>query len=556
MIKCFCLAFFFAGLLAAIVPAQPTGREPREMRMRAEALQKQIADISDEIKKYPRVAEKYERRGQLYTELYVLLYQSYLSTLVPLEQRLAEPSKSVLADLAIADYTRAIKVSPSAELYRQRAQMFSNQWYADPDFGWGERIKAITDPEWQDLVNWDDPEKERRAFGEFVNYKPFTSMVNDYTAALELDPEPAAKRDIHSKLGRLYMTRVGRIPFDMSGIRNLVLKPNPLHYSFWADIDTALKHYRAALKDPLDTTNEIGVAIRKGYLYKANQASAFGEYQRALDTFSAGEEFFQPATGANYDACRFFTERARVYVKLRNFDAAIAEATRLIETDTIEICHMAYEPRADSYLARGDYRAAMADYDKIARLPTAHSEGTHYIYRNRAIARLALGDAEKSVSDLFIFFNYSGNGDVERTPDDYALYAEACRKAGKDKLARELEWQMGNIKTSIENMARSRVLGKVYGKVLMPDGTPVKPAEIATIALLMEGNNPLQYSPSFDEKGRFLFYDVENKPFTLFAYVREKKDGVAVSYGFKTGPMIPKGRVTGPIVIKLRRMSK
>ena len=86
----------------------------------------------------------------------------------------------------------------------------------------------------------------------------------------------------------------------------------------------------------------------------------------------------------------------------------------------------------------------------------------------------------------------------------------------------------------------------------MPNGMAVDPQKVF-VYLSHTGGRSQVWSPSVDEKGRFLFDRLPSGDFRLFAYFDGKKGGVAVRFYGLTGKMNIENKLVGPIILKLDR---
>lgn len=201
-------------LFPAAAAAQPTGAEVQLIQHTVNSLLERIAAASQQIKSGPKDEQLYAARGSLYVDLYRALYESnyghYYGAKSP------DLEVAAIATKAIADFNKAIEITPSAELYYKRGEMYEAR-----------RVEDVT-------AMFTRPPTEKlqlAAFWKFVTDPDFASAAADYAEALRLNKDPELSKEIHAKFARLYLSRAGGIDFDVPSIRKIANEPNQFKYS-------------------------------------------------------------------------------------------------------------------------------------------------------------------------------------------------------------------------------------------------------------------------------------------------------------------------------------
>lgn len=420
--------------------------QPGDSRVpRIRSLREQIAEADKAVARRPANPAAYAARGALYVELHRVLTKSLYSG--HSNEQWPDLTVPAIAGSAIADLSRALKLAPSASVYALRGEMYAVRWKDRfSNIHWADAVKDSAGPAWKDYMSWTSEKKELAFFGRFLADPDFRAAAADYTESLRLDPASDEAKRVHIRFAVLYLERAQflyRDPRDLPHISKIAAGPNKFNYSLLADIDRAIAH---RLTGPLvriypETAYPYHykwfeeAKIRDIYNYKATVASAFGRYAEAITAFEAAEKNIGPPVRWDSFPCHMYPAMSRAYYQAGNFDAAIRAASRVIKGDEEEgNCSHAREPRGDAYLAKGDYRAAIDDYNYVIK--NSYPSQLSVIYKNRGLAHLRAGETLRAIADLT---QYLDNYRYQATPGDYLLRAEAYRKAGKTDLAEDDE---------------------------------------------------------------------------------------------------------------------
>jgi tetratricopeptide (TPR) repeat protein len=543
------LLFFLLISLAPIASAQP-GNEGRIVHGMVNALQERIAEVSRRIEDNPRDAQLYAARGSLYIDLYRALYESYYRHFYGTKP--PELEVAAIATKAIADFDKAIKISPSAELHYKRAEMYEVRWASTARamrYGVWEDLTRSPNDSWTLLTRPATEKLELAAFGKLVTDPDFTSAARDYAEALRHNKEPELSKEIHAKFARLYLSRTRAIPFSLPSIRKIVNEPNQHGYSVWADFDSALEHLSKS-----DGPNEAklpeqeclwsclkGVSRSLAYYEKAMLAIGYKRYAEALDALNESEKYFDPERyNLFYTPCWLYSERSKLHVLMGNFDAAIADASKDNPNWKGIICSRAYEPRGDAYFNKGNWQAAIADYTATLGDPSLYPSNN--VYKHRALAYLRLGETEKALADLDYYINHDAG---PRKPEDYHLRAQLYRQIGKEDLALADE--------QMESIAKVETV-LVLGEIKMPDGVPYDRMKVWV--RFVDATDPKKglWTTVGDDR-RFITSYEKGRSFTIQVSQEGMKDGRPVQLFGKSQKLTANGTV-GPITITLDQIAR
>jgi hypothetical protein len=542
-------------ILLAVCPlfAQPRGDEPKKIRRIVDNLHRKIAEKTNQIAEQPAAAKLYAERGALYVELYQNLYHGYYSSFYGEKP----PALSILAltSKAIADFGRAIGISPQPLYYGERGEMYAVRWHdAVTKINWNGERQWIAVPEWKDIVPPEREKNELKTFEKFIRNPDFAAARADYEKARAAAADSKTRGKFHAKLARLYLSRAGQIYQNLEYNKNLVVEPNIYGYSLFKELDKGIAELEKS--DPAGEDNQPALVsvswfvtpppLRQALYFKAEVLLFYGKNALALQTLNAAAKYVDKNKPNDYFICDFYIFRSRLQTANGNFDAAFADADAayVYENKAPRECPGASEPRGDAYFAKKDFRAAIAAYSSLIELAGYSPIALPRLRHKRARAYLKLGEFKNAVDDLTDAISY------DYTPEPYLLRAQAYRGLNDEKKALADEQTAGQI---AENMKPKTGRPGIYGKVLLADGSPA-PREDAHVMLIYTDGEKENWSPSVDENGRFSFYPLRKPlPFSLFAYFDTEKDGLPVRYYVRTGTLRPKNKLEGPLVLKLER---
>ena len=124
----------------------------------------------------------------------------------------------------------------------------------------------------------------------------------------------------------------------------------------------------------------------EGYIQRASHLADAGKHEIALTNY---EQAIKVASGKATP----WTSRAKYWLQQGDFNKAIADANKAIET---EFSHPALSIRGDAFLQQGNYDQAIADYTAAKRLDPAVAQA----YYRRALQRRQQGNEAGFKSDI------------------------------------------------------------------------------------------------------------------------------------------------------------
>jgi len=318
-------------------------------------------------------------------------------------------------DLAIADYTEAIRLNPNYALaYNCRGVAYS--YKGDYNSAIADYTKAIRLDS-----NYDTAYYDRGV--AYAKKGAYDSAIADLTTAIVLDSNFALA---YNNRGTTYCNK--------------------------GDYDSAIADYNEAIRH---NSHDAVVYNNRGNAYfdKRNYDLAIADYTKAirLDTnyanayFNRAKAYFQKG---DYDSAiadytktvrlcptdmDAYNRRGVLYYNKGKYDSAIADYTEAIRLDSNFA--LAYANRGDAYTKTVDYVLAIADYTEAIRLDTNYARA----YNKRGNAYYYKGDNDSAIADYneTIRLNpnytlaYSNRGNAYQNKGDYdsaiADYNEAIR---------------------------------------------------------------------------------------------------------------------------------
>lgn len=142
-----------------------------------------------------------------------------------------------------------------------------------------------------------------------------------------------------------------------------------------------------------------------------------------------------------------YTQRAKRYYDLREYDKALADCSTAIEKDPNFA--YAYMIRGDVFMRQEKYRRALADYDMHLEL----EPDSKYCYSRRAVCRYKLGEMEPAIEDYDkVIESYSKDGAREESSTKSARLGRCC-----------VNYWAGNLEAAMEDCRQVCAAGGVYG---------------------------------------------------------------------------------------------
>lgn len=364
----------------------------------------EIEHLDNQIARDPKTSEHYYRRGLIYSGM---LLSYFGVTDVEFDGKVYFDDIDVKA---IADYSRAIELAPKeVEYFVERGKIYLSQWQRETsNFQYVRRDEKTTDEEIRQTVD-----------KLFIYNEDFQAAERDFLKAIELSNDYERSKTAREQLFSLRSWRANSLDLNET-IARLIGTGKPADIAL-ADLDHAIDFYRSYLanNEPNDILKRLlyGAWIRKGVA-----AKRFGRDDIALEAFSEAEK---AQVKNSYPECALYQNRAEIFVKRMNFEAALKDVTFAIDNNLN--CKRMSELRGDIYLLKGDLAAAIDSYSKVLNDPNGYNRD---IYWKRGKVYLQTGEAQKAIDDFTAAIGYSG-----LCEKDYQLRAQAYRLAGDPQAA-------------------------------------------------------------------------------------------------------------------------
>ncbi|MBS9390515.1 MAG: tetratricopeptide repeat protein [Dolichospermum sp. WA123] len=302
-----------------------------------------IADYTQAIKIDPKDAIYYNSRGIAYVELkeYKQAINDYTQA-IQLDPKdaiyysLRGGVYSILKDYkqAISDLTETIRRDPKNAPYTMQGLRYSE--FKD-NKGLLSGYTTIMSTTYADRG------------GAYVTLKEYKLAINDYTQAIQLNPQNA----------EYYAIRGGI-------------------YSFLKEYKQAIDDYTQAIK--IDHKKAIYYDFRGlAYLQLKDYKQAIADYTQAIQ--------LDPKNATYYGG------RGFAYFQLKDYKQAIDDYTQAIKIDPKKAIY--YSARGDAYFQLKDYKQAIDDYTQAIKLKPDFTEA----YYVRGIAHYFLKDYKQAISD-------------------------------------------------------------------------------------------------------------------------------------------------------------
>ncbi len=322
-------------------------------------------------------------------------------------------------DLAVKDYTKAIEIKPdNAEYYRQRGSYKSLL---------GDSQGALDDYNQAIKLNPNDAiAYQGRGDLYVVNLPDYEQAMTDYSRAIAINPQygmayqargylrkylsdlPGALEDYNQAIALLEAPNPA-IRFTWVGIPSQDLLPESFFsqqasshpysrvYQFRGTVRMQLKDYQGALEDyneaiRLDPKDGDYYLSRGDYYSQTNQPEkAKADYHQAIENYSVTINN-DPNNAKNYG---FYMNRAKLYQKLNNHQAAIADLSKAIELAPFNK-HLFYLLRGNYYRKMQKHESAIKDYSKAIEIEPQSINA--YIFRGGIYH--SLGNYQEGIKDF------------------------------------------------------------------------------------------------------------------------------------------------------------
>jgi tetratricopeptide (TPR) repeat protein len=350
----------------------------------------ELAKINENISKRPHDAWVYKKRGDFYT-----------NTLSKYNE-------------AVSDYTKAIELSPNAQIFSDRAichYKFEEYEKAIDDFrmavsydsnteyyfgigaiynklkNYKEATTYLTKSIELDSSNSTDYQERGESY---FNLEEYNKAVADFSRAIELsvlDAKATAYSWRASAFARLNEYESSILDYQQAMEIN---QNNPFYYSNCAyvymmkgELETAFELYEKAIEicnsDDLDKSEQY---YRRGYYYYE-----LNEFEKALDDIRLALEL-QPNNAS------FYFARVMIYDKKREYTLALNDVSKAVELDSDNPLYLA----AYNYILHktGETNKALQNLDELISL---HPDESYY-YGYRGIVRLMLAKKSGDLPNL------------------------------------------------------------------------------------------------------------------------------------------------------------
>jgi tetratricopeptide (TPR) repeat protein len=396
------------------VSAQPGGcysatwREEYCKEKRETLLKKYAADLADtgaKISRDPKNADLYYQRALIYL---TMIFNAQMGS-----RNVEFDGKVYFSDIdkkAIGDLDRAIELAPKSEYLVNRGNVYLAYWQKESgQFGQSETKENSVD---EDVL---------RAIDKlFITNANFAAAEKDFLRAMELSTDREQTDAARERL--LFLRQMRGMLLQLNEhIASLIGNKKPADIAL-ADLEYVIEAYKIPFTYFLPETSKS--ALLSAWLAKGVAAKKFGRDDVALDAFREAEKLQEK--GAHPD-CAIYWNRANIFLKQKNFDAAIKDVTFAIENNPN--CRNMYEFRGDIYFRTGNKHAAVEDYSVLLNDPSP--AGLKSTYWKRGKIYLQSGEAEKAAADFT-----SAIGISSLCEKDYQLRAQAYRLAGNEQAAK------------------------------------------------------------------------------------------------------------------------
>ncbi len=324
-----------------------------------------IAEASKAIELDPSLAEAYVNRASALVDMGHLAHSGshHDQSTAPSPTSGEEASSQVARfQQAIVDATKAIKLDPKlAGAYFIRAHAYADTGRAKLAIADYDRVLKLSPSIYLEVITYSHRSQAHRYLGNL------DESVHDATYAIELEPDLAAdlKADPSVATG-----------MRLDATLATAYTNRGQAYEEQGQIEAAIADYTTALKRDPDQV--------EGYANRAMAYTRVGLFQEALadaDKAIALNDHLAPAynaralaylgLGRHEDAitdvtraieqdpafAMAFSNRAFMYTGLGRYDQALADATKAIELDSNLVS--AYANRAEAYLQKGEYDMAI-----------------------------------------------------------------------------------------------------------------------------------------------------------------------------------------------------
>lgn len=385
-------------------------------------LKAQLSELDEKIAREPNNAELYYKRGRVYASI---MYDSGLGfSTVEFDD---EVYFSDVDAKALADFTRAINLSPKTEYYENRGRIYASYW---------EKEAAGCFQNFASEPKIADKEILEKIDKVFLNNANFKAAESDFRKGIELAADYSASEVSVYKLNGLREMRAYRLG-EYDYIAELIGKTKIADVAL-ADLDLGIDFIKARIKKGLSDANSIQFSL----LQKARTARKFGRDETAL---SALDEAVKTLDALNSEVCSIYGNRADIYLKRQKTDLAIRDITAALEKSPYN-CRNMLELRGDIYRKNGELNKAIEDYTALLNFDKEHPYLYRELYWKRGTLYFEIHDYEKTVAD---FTTAIGTGSI--CFKDYLWRAKVYRLIGDEEAAVKDEKESRRVSEILKN---------------------------------------------------------------------------------------------------------
>lgn len=393
--------------------AQPGGCRGNNWRLeycrkqRTALLQKYTSEtetLDKQIAQEPKNAVNYYQRGLIYSALMDLRLSGAKDVVFD-----GKVYFSDVEEKAIADLTRAIQIAPRVEYHVERGKIYFSRWESEyVNFQYIRRGDKHSDEEILQTID-----------KLFIYNEDFQAAEKDFLKGIELSADYETSRNARERLYTLRNRRALSLNHS-EPIASLIGGGKAADIAL-ADFDDTIEFYRFYLANnkPEDHVKKY---VYDAWIQKGVAAKRFGRDDIALEAFSQAEKV---QVKISYPECALYSNRAEIFVKRAQFDAALKDVTFAIENSLN--CKRMNELRGDIYLLKGDLTAAIDSYSVILNEKNGFDRD---VYLKRGKVYLQTGEPQKAIDDFTAVIGYSG-----LCEKDYQLRAAAYHLAGDTQAA-------------------------------------------------------------------------------------------------------------------------
>jgi tetratricopeptide (TPR) repeat protein len=257
-------------------------------------------------------------------------------------------------------------------------------------------VQGLIDRFTEPVLNPPTADSYRKRGFERLNVRDYQGAIEDYTRALELDPNSAIACNDR---GVAFSSLGDQAAAIADYTKALQLEPNePAYYFNRGFARFNQKDFRGAIED-YSQVIRLSPEYTDAYFHRAEAYRLLGECQSAVDGYTE-------VLRANPEDAVSYNNRGLAQYELGNRQLAIedySQALRINPDDAV-----AYFNRGVAHLGNKDFQTAIEDFNEAIRLNNQYAAA----YKNRGLIRLEIGDRQLGSQDLqkaAELFSYKGD---------------------------------------------------------------------------------------------------------------------------------------------------